>query len=201
MIETMQKIGRVKFVQVQRDSLKQGDRPNQRYLPAPLQVVERLRFTEGGFVGITDSGEEIVDVHHADHPNNHHRGHNAFSIGFTGNYGSMRDRFGLHLVDGIAGENIIVETSIPILGDDLGEQIAFQNPESGKIIELHNPRSMAPCEPFSRFALNQETQPEAKVMKATLQFLDNGRRGYVATLKELSGLPEISAGYILYISG
>src|SRR4029079_11330029 len=106
----MQEIGRIKLVQIQCSSLKQGQRPYCYYDPTPLLVVERLLLAPRGAVGLTASGQQLTDVHHADHPESKNHGLlNGTSIGFTSHYRRMRDQFGAHLADGCAGENILIE--------------------------------------------------------------------------------------------
>ncbi len=48
---TQQPIGRIKLVQVQRSSLKAGERPNRYYDPAPLLPVDGLLLSPSGVVG------------------------------------------------------------------------------------------------------------------------------------------------------
>ncbi|MDQ7035993.1 MAG: hypothetical protein Q9P01_14505 [Anaerolineae bacterium] len=110
----MQKIGTIQFVQIQRESLKEGVEPNRRYNPEPLLTVEKIRLMPDGIIGITGSGEKIIDVHHVKHQGSRNRGDNNISIGFLQNYDAMRKRFGDHLTDGIAGENIIVDAEVEV---------------------------------------------------------------------------------------
>jgi hypothetical protein len=196
MLDSMQRIGRVKLVQVQRASLKVGHL----YDPAPLAEVAYLRLTPEGVIGVAANGEEIVDVHNARHERSRNSGRNAFSFGFTAHYAQMRERFGEHLRDGIAGENIIIECDLPFSVDDLGRQIAFQNPETGGTIILEQPRTMAPCEQFSRYAAGKPDLGGAE-MKMTLQFLSDGRRGFCATPIDFEGELTVRAGDLFFVSG
>src|SRR5690349_18726061 len=117
----MREIGRIKQIQIQRASLKQGQRPHRYYDPAPLLVVERLRLAPGGVSAASAQGEPIVDIHNASHPETKHRQSlNGISIGFTSHYRAMRERYGAHLADGIAGENILVESDRMWSLDELG---------------------------------------------------------------------------------
>ncbi|MDQ3653860.1 MAG: hypothetical protein M3457_02115, partial [Chloroflexota bacterium] len=100
-------LGTIVRLQVQTASLKCGDRPRSWYNPEFIRPVPELRLDDGGVTGL--DGEDIADVHHRDHPRSKWRGENGVSVGFTGHYARMRDRFGPHLVDGIAGENILVD--------------------------------------------------------------------------------------------
>jgi MOSC domain len=124
-------------------------------------------------------GTEIIDVHNVSHPQSRNGGANGISVGFTAHYAAMRAHFGAHLSDGIAGENILVETASTIKLSDLGKRLVFQN-QAGTFVYLDNLLVAPPCEPFSRFALRQSPPVEAATMKATLQFLDDGTRGFYA---------------------
>jgi hypothetical protein len=110
----MQKIGTAQFLQIQRESLKEGEHPNHVYNPAPLLTVDKIQLTPDGIVGHTARGEEIIDVHNVNHPGSRYRGDNNISIGFLQNYDVMRNRFGDHLTDGIAGENIFVDAEVDL---------------------------------------------------------------------------------------
>lgn len=185
-------IGRVRLLQVQRSSLKLGERPNRWYDPAPLTPAACVRLYPSGMVGVTESGEEIVDVHNADHPQskNHDR-FNGISIGFTSHYREMRERYGPHLYDGCAGENIILEADRRIALADLGEALLFEGAE-GKRVELVNLLVAAPCLEFARWA-NREAK-DGEALKATVQFLNLGTRGFYATLAEGQEGAEVRAG-------
>ena len=189
-------IGRVKQVQVQRSSLKVGERPQQCYDPSPLLVVSRLLLTKRGPIGITADGERIIDVHHADHPASRYRGENGISLGFTTHYQSMRTRFGPHLRDGIAGESILIEDDgREFRLDELVEGVAIKV-ASDQLILLAEIEVAAPCTPFSQFAAGDTLSKQA--LKETLQFLHYGRRGFYATLAEKQQEAEVQAGYSVY---
>src|SRR5215212_7085368 len=105
----MRKLGLIKHVQLQRASLKQGQRPQRYYDPTPLLLVERLQLTPGGVRAVSAEGVPIIDIHHADHPETKNsQGKNGISISFTSHYRAMRERYGAHLPDGCAGENILI---------------------------------------------------------------------------------------------
>ena len=189
-------IGRVKQVQVQRSSLKVGERPQQCYDPSPLLVVSRLLLTKRGPIGITADGERIIDVHHADHPASRYRGENGISLGFTSHYQTMRTRFGPHLRDGIAGENILIEdVGREFRLDELAEGVAIKV-ASDQLILLAEIEVAAPCTPFSQFAAGDTLSKQA--LKETLQFLHYGRRGFYATLAHKQQEAEVQAGYSVY---
>jgi hypothetical protein len=177
----MREIGRIKLVQVQRSSLKAGERPYRYYDPAPLLVVDGLLLSPGGVIGLTADGERMIDVHNSTHPlSKNHNGVNGISLGFTSHYQAMRDRFGPHLTDGCAGENILVETNRAFTLDDLGDQLAIEA-AGGAIIYLAGLLVAAPCVEFSQFADGQGERLPAEALKAALQFLDGGMRGFYAS--------------------
>ena len=113
-------LGQIVRLQLQRSSLKLGEKPNRWYDPSPLLAVDTLTLTPKGALGRTEFGEPLLDIHHADHPATRNNGTNDISVGFTGHYAAMRARFGPHLPDGIAGENILVESSGIVQASDLG---------------------------------------------------------------------------------
>ena len=181
---SLHEIGRVKLLQIQRASLKAGERPHRYYDPAPLLAVEQLLLTPNGCVGALPDGERQIDVHHAGHPESkNRRGLNGISIGFTGHYRRMREQFGEHLADGVAGENILIEAEQSFALDDLGDAIVIRCAD-GSFAHLGDLLVAAPCVEFSRFAHLGGDPLTSDELRATLQFLDNGRRGFYARLVE-----------------
>src|SRR5260370_3995009 len=107
----MRELGRIVHLQIQRASLKTGEKPTRVYDPAPLLAVDCLAIGPDGVVGQGGEGEWLVDVHHRAHPaTKNEDGAHGVSLGFTSHYGEMHDRFGDRITIGCAGENIIVET-------------------------------------------------------------------------------------------
>jgi hypothetical protein len=185
MLENMREIGRVKLVQVQPTPLKIRERPNAYYDPSPLLVVDTLLVGPCGAIGVTAEGEHITDIHHAQHQasrNSH--GKNDLSVGFTSHYAAMRARFGQHLIDGCAGENILVDTERPFTLTDLEKGLAIQNPDTGQIVYLAQLKVAAPCVEFSLYAANFGMPLPAHELQEALQFLHKGRRGFYARLAE-----------------
>lgn len=180
----MHQIGQVKQVQIQRGSLKPENRSSRIYDPAPLQVVEHLLLTPEGVIGVTSEGEKLIDVHHVAHPQSRNNGGvNGISVGFTSHYKAMRTEFGAHLTDGLAGENILVETTEEFLGAIPGRRLCLQASTGGGLTYLEQVRVAAPCVEFSRFALNQPLPVPTAALRGALMFLDHGRRGFYATLR------------------
>ncbi|HET9223219.1 MAG TPA: hypothetical protein VFO07_11985 [Roseiflexaceae bacterium] len=176
----MREIGNIKLVQVQRSSLKAGERPYRYYDPPPLLAVEGLHVSPDGVVGLAADGGRVIDVHNARHPASKNRDNvNSISVGFTSHYQAMRERFGPHLADGIAGENILVVAERTYELGDLGEQLAIET-SGGTIVYLASLLVAAPCVEFSQFAANHGERLPPEALKATLQFLDAGMRGFYA---------------------
>jgi hypothetical protein len=181
----MHEIGRITLLQVQRSSLKLGARLETYYDPTPLLAVERLRLTPQGVWGILEDGSEVIDLHHIDHPETHNiDGANGVSIGFTSHYQSMREAYGEHLVDGIAGENILIETDTIVKIKDLGSRLAIALQGTGQFAYLTDLKVAAPCIEFSHFAANYGKPLPPDKLKATLQLLNDGRRGFYASIED-----------------
>jgi hypothetical protein len=172
----MRDIGRVVRLQVQRDSLKKGERPERYYDPAAIVAVPALRLAAGGVWGL-DGAIELVDVHNAAHPGSKNRGDNGISVNFTGHYRRMQERFGPHLAFGRAGENILVEYEGTASLAELAGGLLVEDAR-GELARLDGARVAEPCEPFTTFALALGERPAAAVMKEALQFLGEGRRGF-----------------------
>jgi hypothetical protein len=196
----MREIGRIRQVQVQRASLKQGQRPQRYYDPAPLLVVEYLRLAADGVSAAGAQGEPIVDIHNASHPQTKQtRGLNGISIGFTGHYRAMRELYGAHLADGIAGENILIESDRIWSLDALGAVLSIERAD-GRLVALDGLMVAAPCVEFSHFAHLSADPLTADQLRTTLQFLDRGMRGFYARLADGQADAEIRAGDRVLIS-
>jgi len=197
----MQLIGHIKQVQVQPSPLKIGHGPAKYYDPAPLRRVNSLHITKKGVLGLAEDDSQLLDIHHADHPNTRqNNGLNSISLGFTSHYQAMRDKFGAHLTDGIAGENILIESATSYALNDLGQRLAIQSAQSGDYYYLTQLMVAAPCVPFSTFAADQYgLMPLSnQQIKEALQFLLDGMRGFYATLDETQVACTIQAGDAVY---
>ncbi len=179
----MDDIGRIVRLQVQRVSLKVGERRRERYSPAGIVAVPTLLIGPEGVEGRDAAGTRIADVHHARHPQTAYRGENPLSLALTGTYAAMRERFGPHLLDGIAGENILVASDGPLPHD---RPLAFVT-ATGETIALHDVIAATPCAPFSTFALDAEA-PAPQDLKAALQWLDGGGRGWYMRVESAASL-------------
>lgn len=194
----MRELGKIVRLQVQVDSIKTGTRPLQTYTPDPnLTSVTALRLNPDGVEATDDRGEILPDIHNATHPSTKFKGDNGISIGFTHHYATMRDRFGDHVSDGIAGENILVET---------GEQISHDMVENGIVIVSEQGEMkigpwviLHPCAPFSKFCLQipGDTKSDRTVTEA-LKFLEYGLRGFSAVYESDVQPAQICLGDMVY---
>ena len=174
----MRVIGRIVRLQIQRSSLKTGEKPNRTYDPRPLLPVPALAVHPDGACGAADGGW-VVDVHHRAHPaTKNEDGLHGLSVGFTSHYAEMRERFGAHVAVGVAGENIIVDTDRHVTWDDMAPGCAVLDAGGRELVRLRVLPPAPPCRPFTGWALGGRV--EAAVLKEHLQFLDDGMRGYYA---------------------
>lgn len=182
----MRVLGTVVRLQVQASSLKVGESPR-RYDPSPLEVMHALTVTPGGVIGVTGEGDGLIDVHHQEHPQSKNSGgRNGISLSFTSHYDAMRERFGPHLRDGIAGENVLIELADDtrlVAPEELADGVTFIGDERSPLA-LERVIVAAPCVEFSRFALRfpDDRKPDATITEA-LRFLGNGMRGFYGAYK------------------
>jgi hypothetical protein len=194
-------VGRIARLQVQTAHLKHGEPPRRRYDPAPITEVATLRLDDGGVTGFAADGAIHHDVHHRDHPIARHRGDNGVSVGFTGHYAAMRARFGDHLPDGIAGENILVEAGGVFTPASLGDTLVVDTAEGP--VRIAGVIVAAPCVEFTRFCLRwpRDARPDRTVTEA-LRFLDNGMRAFYAGFEAAGSTSrELRIGDMVYRLG
>jgi hypothetical protein len=173
----MHTIGTITRLQIQRDSLKRGEKPTRVYDPAPLLSVPALNVTPDGALGGTPDGMWIVDVHHRDHPRTKNDdGLHGISLGFTSHYDAMREHFGNRLEMGCAGENIIARADRRFTYEELADGVAILAPDGTERVRLKILEVAHPCRPFTGWALGKTVEPEE--LKKHLQFLDGGMRGF-----------------------
>ena len=185
MVEKLRSLGIIKLVQLQPSGLI-IETPSGYFYDASRRVeADRLLITSKGIEATEPDGEHVLDIHHLDHPDKAYDDDDLVCIGFTSHYEAMRSRFGKHMVDGIAGENIIIEYDKEVWVDDIGQQIAIESKETGRMTLLDLVCFAAPCDEFSHFAAqSQDKRLPASELKAILQFLNNGRRGFLLVLRD-----------------
>lgn len=173
----MVEIGRLVRLQVQRSSLKTGEKPNRVYDPEPILSVDEIWISPDGILGRGPEGSWVVDVHHRAHPETKNDdGLHGISVGFTGHYEAMRERFGARIAPGCAGENLLAETAGRVPLERIAGGLAVVAPDGRERLRLEVLQVAHPCRPFTGWALGRQVEPEA--LKAHLQFLDGGTRGY-----------------------
>ena len=195
MAEKIRELGKVKLVQVQPRGLIIETPTGDFYDVSQRVEVDKLIITSLGIEATTADGEHVLDIHHMNHPDKKYDDDDLVSIGFTSHYAAMRERFGAHMVDGAAGENIIIEHDQEVWMEDLGRQVAIENTEKGEKNYLDVLKFAAPCEEFSHFvADSQHERLPADELKATLQFLNDGRRGFLLVLSNGQETATVQAG-------
>ncbi len=184
MVDKRKDLGIVKLVQLQPNGLIIKTPSGYFYDESRRVEVDQLTINSKGIEATTPDGEQVLDIHHLDHPDKEYDDDDLICIGFTSHYNKMRERFGEHMVYGTAGENIIIEYPDEIWLDDLGDQIGIENQDTGQILILDQVQVAAPCEEFSHFAAQrQEEKLPAAELKDILKYLNNGRRGFLLVLR------------------
>lgn len=172
----MHLIGKIVHLQIQRSALKVGEKPNRVYTPAPLLSVPTLTLTPTGAEAHLPSGEILLDVHNARHPETrNNENENALSIGFTHHYELIRQQFGEHVPFASGGENLIVETAQRVELNAVAGGLVIQR-AVGSSVPLTNGLVAEPCRPFAGYLLGKMV--DGDTLKASVQFLQNGMRGY-----------------------
>lgn len=172
-------IGTVVRLQVQRWRLKPGPKTTRVYDPSPLLEVDALEVDARGAVGRTVDGP-VLDVHHADHPDTRNRGSNGLSLLPRAHYDRLRHRFGDHLVDGVAGESLLLDTVGPWTLEDLAGDLVLETTD-GRRLALAGATVAAPCVEFTRFCLRREPGRVDDELTQALEELDGGARGFYVT--------------------
>jgi hypothetical protein len=174
-------LGTVVRLQVQRSRLKPGPAATRVYDPAPLLEVEALEVGPRGVVGQTADGP-VLDVHHADHADTRNRRRtNGLSLLPRVHYAALRARYGAHLVDGVAGESLLLDTDAPWVEADLAGALWLET-SSGELLEVGEAVAAPPCVEFSRFCLGLAPGPVGEDVRQALVDLDGGARGFYASV-------------------
>jgi hypothetical protein len=192
----MQRIGTVKWVQIQRKSLKIGEEPDHVYRSDALLVVDKLQLTPGGVLGMSVDGTVIIDVHHIAHPYTRFRGNNRISFGFLQHYQAISEYFEQEIKVGCGGENIMIDAEIDVTNLPDSSTLFIQHGNTW--IELTHVTPAPPCRAFSEFCAGRRLFP--KEVKMSLQFLDHGRRGYYAALGFARQCSVVEAGNIVFMA-
>lgn len=170
------------------------------YDPTRLIQVDRLVITPLGIEATIPGGEHVLDIHHTNHPDKAYGNDDLICIGFTSHYDAMRTYFGAHMVNGIAGENIIIEYSEEIWPDDLQQKLGVENQDTGEMAILEMVKYAAPCVEFGQYCIqNQYEKIATNEMKDLLKFLGNGRRGFLLVLNKIHDVVTVKPGDKVFV--
>lgn len=181
-----ERLGRIVRLQIQAEPLKATGT----YDPAHLVTAARALIGGAGML-IWDGNGWIVDAHQRSHPRARGGGNRALSIGFTGHYEAMAERFG-SVPMGIAGENIVVDGPAVRMPDIAGG-LLIRRP-NGVVIELDGPRPTAPCLPFTSFLVGSDDVLQREAIEGEMAFLSNGTRGFLVSVSDTGRYEEITVG-------
>lgn len=185
-------VGEVVRLQVQRVPIKVRGIG---YLPQEILPVEKASVDSWGMLGWHD-GAWVVDAHNRAHPSHRGGGRRPLSVGFTGHYAAMADRFEDAPI-GIAGENMIVDGPALWLSD-LGEGLIIESSEGELLLE--RPRVAAPCAEFTSFMLGLDEVAPMPDIEDALADLHNGRRGYIVSADHASEPTSLALGSKVFLA-
>ena len=172
-----QVLGTVVRLQVQTGHLKPRPSGTGHYDPAPLQQVDHLEISVQGCTG--PGG--VLDLHHADHPESRNvRLVNGLSLLPLVHYERLRATYGAHVVDGAAGENVLIETAGPWSAADLRGELLLEVDRG--TVPMTDPMAAPPCVEFSRWCLRRDDLEVDDEVRAALEDLDHGARGFYLRL-------------------
>lgn len=199
MCEKAEQIGEVCLVQLQPHGLiidTPGKTPSGHFYDATRLVqVDYLNITPLGIESTISEGEHVLDIHHINHPDKKYGDNDLICIGFTSHYDAMREKFGEHMLNGTAGENIIIDYSEEVWPADLSKKLGIENQDSDEMAILEVKRFAAPCVEFSQFCIgNQYEKLPATKQKEILKFLGNGRRGFLLVLDNKHNVVTVRSG-------
>jgi hypothetical protein len=181
-----ERIGTIIRLQIQAEPLKASGV----YQPEHLVSVDEAVISADGMLG-WDGTAWLVDAHHRAHPRARGGGRRAMSIGLSGHYATMAERFAPAVL-GIGGENIVVDGPALRL-PDMENGLVIRRPD-GTEIELLGPRVAAPCVEFTSYLLGSDTVFPRDEIREDLAFLDEGTRGYIVDVEHLTRPATVQVG-------
>jgi len=185
-------VGEIVRLQVQRVPIKVK---GVGYLPDEILPVARASVDAWGMVGWHD-GAWIVDAHNRAHPSRRGGGRRQLSVGFTGHYAAMAQRFDDAPI-GIAGENMIIDGP-PLRLSDLGAGLIVEASEGDLLLE--RPRVAAPCAEFTSFMLGLDDVAPVSEIEDALAELHDGRRGFILAADHAAQPVSVTLGNKVYRS-
>src|SRR6185437_10363279 len=116
-------------------------------------------------------------------------------------YAIMREHFGDHLVDGIAGENLLIETDRRFTESDLSGGVIVVTGLGP--VAIGDVQVAPPCVEFGKFSLQYPPERTADLeVAAAVKFLHEGVRGFYATCQlteaTIATLPPIAVGDLVF---
>jgi hypothetical protein len=178
----VQLLGPIIRLQYQRGHLKVPGVRFKQYDPGNIFTTDTLRFTPDG-PETGPVGAPVYDVHHRLHPGSRNRGDNGVSLNVTGHYGLMRERLGERITEGVAGENILIDYDGQLTGADLAGGLIVETRDG--LAYIDEIIVATPCVEFSRYALDYPADaPPNRLVADTVAFLNEGVRGYYATMRD-----------------
>jgi hypothetical protein len=182
-----ERIGSIVRIQVQTLPIK---KKGEAYLPEYILPVDTAAVDAWGMLG-RQGDQWVIDAHHKSHPASRAGGRRPLSVGFTGHYELMGERFDSAPL-GIAGENIIVDGPALALSE-LGEGLIIET-RSGDYVQLDRPRVAAPCLEFTSFMLGLDHVAPLDEIEDDLAALHDGRRGFIVAADHQSQPIDINLG-------
>ncbi len=168
-------MGVIVLAQIQRVKLNTETTDGMVYRTTPLVAVDSFQLCDSGVVARVN-GDRLLDRHHRSHPAESvaHRPERVMSIGFSGHYRLIEERFGSAPL-GVAGENVIVDLDERVSHDQVASGLVIRTSEGD--LELDPPDVLNACVPFTKFLLQDPNASTSRVL-AALEFLGAGMRGY-----------------------
>ncbi len=204
--QTERPMGEVKLVQLQPSGLiidAPEPGPVRSFYDAGRRVeVDSLQISPRGIEATLATGERMLDIHHLDHPDKAYGDDDLVCVGFSAHYDAMRREFGEHMVDGTAGENILIDCPDEIWPADLGDKLAIENQDSGEMAMLEMVSFAEPCVEFSRFCVQRPYEKlPGRHLGEILRFLGNGRRGFLLVLNDAIDVVTVRPGDKVFLPG
>ncbi len=199
-------IGQVRLVQLQPSGLiidAPEPGPVRSFYDASRRVeVSSLQISPRGIEATLATGERVLDIHHLDHPDKAYDDDDLVCVGFSAHYDAMRREFGEHMVDGVAGENILIDFPDEVWPADLGHKLAIENQDTGEKALLEMVSFAEPCVEFSRFCARRPYEEmSGRRLGEILRFLGNGRRGFLLVLNDALDVVTVRPGDKVFLAG
>lgn len=174
-----------------------------RYEDHKILEVDELWLGVDGVIGQL-GGQSLLHAHHRLHPNKtwgerprDYRPNRLLSIGFTGHYAQMAERFGSAPI-GCAAEDIIVDRAGTVSVDALSGGVQLRR--DGQVVELSGVAVAKPCVPFTKWLL-QDQDAGDETVAPNRAFLEAGMRGFIMGLADQHEPVAIRVGDELWAAG